>query len=88
MGGKEVEGGMNPVSSATSYEEVGLTADTQGGPRAKIYPLVEFWLATLPDVPKVLFEAPKRVLHDQFPVALNTGTPFACFSGAGHTTTW
>jgi hypothetical protein len=88
VGRKEVEGCLNPVSSTTTDQQVGLAAYAEGSPRPEVYPLVKLGLTPLSNVSEVLFEVSKGVLHDFFPPALDVGTTFACYLGAGHTTTW
>jgi len=77
MGGKKVDHPLNPVTSTTSDEEVSLAADTQSRPGAQIHPLVDLGLTALSEIPKVLLEVPKCLLHAFDPPAWNIGTPFA-----------
>jgi hypothetical protein len=56
VGRKQVDNPLNPASSATSDQEVGLPTDSERRPRTQIHPFVDLGFAAFAKIPKVLFE--------------------------------
>ena len=54
---EEVDSALKPVSTTTSDQQIGQTTDPEGRPRPQINPLVNLWLAPLPKISEVCFEA-------------------------------
>jgi hypothetical protein len=74
---EQVEGPLKPVSTATSDQEVGHTADAEDCPGAQIHPLVDLRLAPYLKAAEVRFEAHEVVPEYFTIIRRNIGTPFA-----------
>ncbi len=66
MGGKQVENPLEPVSTATSDQQVGNATDAETCPGSQVDPIVDLGIASLAKIAQVLSEGRETVSQEKF----------------------